>query len=145
MNKEGLRLGNLISVENLYTDTKETIGYSYRRVEELNVYSGCICVEDGYRYSVPESICSGIRLTREVLECTNLIKKGITSYELIDSLELRASGRDKYYLASHSDYSGLVAFTQVKINYLHELQNLYFVLTGEELEIDIDKLNNLNE
>lgn len=28
----------------------------------------------------------------------------------------------------------------IKLQYFHQLQNLYFVLTGEELEIDVDKL-----
>ena len=49
---------------------------------------------------------------------------------------------------NHNSISGWTMFNYVlkakitnKIFYLHQLQNLYFALTGEELQIDITKLN----
>lgn len=42
---------------------------------------------------------------------------------------------------SDTDSESSPAMTGRRILYLHQLQNLYFALTGTELEIDIEKLN----
>lgn len=45
---------------------------------------------------------------------------------------------DSYYVAV--DYEGAKERV-IKIQSLHQLQNLYFALTGEELEVNINQLN----
>ena len=46
-----------------------------------------------------------------------------------------------YYNLPDTDNSTCIAYCK----YLHQLQNLYYCLTGEELQIDITKLNKENE
>jgi hypothetical protein len=66
---------------------------------------------------------SGIKLTDEILDKINwggYIKFNIGSYFKIDNVG---------HLYYRSDYSG------VNINHLHQLQNIYYLLIGSELEI----------
>lgn len=144
MKKDGLRLGNLISVENLHVATEKGPDVFYRRVEELNINSGCICVEDGY--NVPESICSGIQLTQEILECTGIYDdflKAKDNYYV--GMRLIFETRRNWYRVYLINSKGQKTKLNKNIRFLHELQNLTYNLTGDELYINMDKLNNLNK
>ena len=74
--------------------------------------------------------CVGIPLTHEILESCG--------FEVFPWGYVKKSSKDfgvRINLRSFNyDVSGN---SPVKIEYLHQLQNLYFALTGEELEINI--------
>jgi hypothetical protein len=48
-------------------------------------------------------------------------------------------GNGRYYFDGFEYYNGKLWFrtAEIKIQYLHQLQNLYFALTGEELEVNL--------
>jgi len=151
MKKEELKIGNIIDFGEC---NLELGGNRYDIITNLEFGSPRLYVSNAKNYRQLE-YCNGIKLSKDVLECTNLIQKprkfskNNLSYILIDSLILKsvigASKIDCFFLASESDYYGLIEFSNVQIKYLHELQNPYYSLVGEELIIDIEKLNNLNK
>lgn len=105
----------------------ETIGH-----DVINAPSFC-----NYQY---ENLF-GIELTPEILEkCTNLIKAasclikaGSCYYATTDyDFEICLVG-DKYYFC----YNDAEAISGRPIEFLHQLQNLYFCLTGEELNVEL--------
>jgi hypothetical protein len=48
-------------------------------------------------------------------------------------------GNGRYYFDGLEYYDGKLWFrtSEIKIQYLHQFQNLYFALTGEELEVNL--------
>jgi hypothetical protein len=48
-------------------------------------------------------------------------------------LQLDVRRKDNKYLILDNSFDDLRAFSMVDIEYVHQLQNLYFALTGEEL------------
>lgn len=83
----------------------------------------------------PINLIQPVELTPDILEAagfTNGIKTIQTSFletELYVDLMDGDAGFNKHGL-------------WFPCKYLHQLQNLYFALTGEELQIDINKINN---
>lgn len=72
-----------------------------------------------------------IKLNSEILEMFGFVKCGHLTYEIVNkslSCKYRISntGYGHVYHGIHTTYP---------INYLHQLQNLYFALSGEELTI----------
>ena len=80
--------------------------------------------------------CSPIPLTPEILEKAGFEKKYDGDYFTLPD-ELCKGGWDKrfiYYLP----YFNLSTYTgNIQIAHLHQLQNLYFALTGQELAINL--------
>jgi hypothetical protein len=89
-----------------------------------------------------------IPLTPEILEKCGLKQyenfieiKGQTIGVIFPVIEIHKEDWEPEYQAGTYVYSGLgdpesYGF-KVKIEYLHQLQNLYFALTGEELQINL--------
>jgi hypothetical protein len=83
---------------------------------------------------------SPLPLTRELLEKCRIskIKNGFMSPDVfekkytkrivVNSFILHFDGKDGYWMEGS---------TIVEVNYLHELQNLYVALTGQELECNL--------
>lgn len=80
---------------------------------------------------------SPVELTPDILEAAGCVYideigayyiNGHSLFEFIDGIKFNI------FSANDSD-------CYITIKYLHQLQNLYFALTGEELQIDITKLN----
>jgi hypothetical protein len=90
------------------------------RVGNWVLWNGAVdTVEDGQQ--IDELVFDPIPLTPEILEkidWNGYVKLNIGSYFKID---------DVGHLYYRSDYTG------INIDYLHQLQNLYFALTGTEL------------
>jgi hypothetical protein len=80
-----------------------------------------------------------IPLTPEILEMTGFDK--VTSME---DTETKFWGRKFVILLEvkvlKSGTTLKLAGTPSKIEYLHQLQNLYFAITGEEIDVDMDKI-----
>lgn len=84
-----------------------------------------------YRY-VPIEVLKGIPLTSEILE-----KSGFVNIEKGGWLSRMPNGIVKYRITGtfYEVMIGEIIFSHIK--HLHQLQNLYFALTGEELKIEL--------
>lgn len=79
--------------------------------------------------------CSPIPLSPEILEKCGFVKKG--RYAIgVGGYQVFVNGRIEL-LQPKKGGPYILAFHEVKIAYLHQLQNLYFALTGEELTINL--------
>jgi len=75
--------------------------------------------------------CSGIPLSEEIL-----LKCGFSKFHEFSMADAnyRISTKERYLMIEllHGKYIANI-YHQVEIKYLHQLQNLYFALTGQEL------------
>lgn len=99
------------------------------KVTEISDVSVNLMYSDGgghsWCYDLDE--CAGIDLTPELLERCGLNERFFRAYQIKP-----LSGKDM------NGYWGLFIrnkFEATRIKYVHQLQNLYFALTGKELEI----------
>jgi hypothetical protein len=108
-------------------------------------------VVEGLRYGVIESSTypfvsafnyQPIKLTREILE--------VCGAEYVTEINPKIFNMSEGFRLSSTiltKWENGFLFHWVSGNthllYLHQLQNLYFTLTGKELEIDIDKINEI--
>lgn len=81
--------------------------------------------------------CKPIELTEELL-----LKLGFEKCNDLDtfySLDIMNGWTKIYYTPKHNIFEISISYhaSAVKIKYLHQLQNLYFALTGEELKIEL--------
>jgi hypothetical protein len=81
----------------------------------------------------------GISLTPEILEKCGLTHVSVDDYYLANGLMLHKTGYVFYSYWEHSDGDGggTTEDEVTNIKYVHQLQNLYFALTGEELKIEL--------
>lgn len=81
--------------------------------------------------------CIGIELTEEILLKLGFTLRGVIfriNNLLSHQFDINySSSRDMFYY----DSSKYGIYTEVEIKYLHQLQNLYFALTNEELTIKL--------
>ena len=97
----------------------------YNRIDIGVVFS------DGSQDSLPPSELSPIPITPEILE-----KAGFVYVSIIfkyshksEIFEVSVNGGEVYF--RHNEYE------ITKMNYLHQLQNLFYSITGTELEINL--------
>lgn len=97
------------------------------RIDSLSIW----CFDNGEEVQKYNDNVCPITLTTAVLEsCGMIYDKHLDEWHLLNDWV--------FYTANMKN---VIEFDyEIKLQYLHQLQNLYFVLTGEELEIDIDKL-----
>lgn len=148
VNAADIRIGNLM-FGNRENEIVKIAGVS------LNI--DCFNVKD-MRYGEWKSgktYISPIKLTKEVLECTNM--EHFTSlrsrseniytfgdYYLIDKFE-----DNNFYFSDWTKESCYFnngrteKISEKPLLFLHQLQNLYYSLVGEELKIDREKLNKI--
>ncbi len=124
----------------LYSLIETPIGI--RRVKGLTVVSpddAIIEVDNGTTHDA--KLCSGIPLTPEWLERCGLIKQGEESkhnYEVWGNRNIELARVDDGYALHVQDLDEYASWTIYKaVQYLHQLQNLYFALTGEELNVKL--------
>lgn len=110
MKSKDLRIGNLVTIE-LTTATQEVIDLMCDGINTMN-YEG-----------IPFEIIHGIPLTKEWL-----LKFGLNTEFL--QYSLHSIFEADYGFQVYSGHGCM----RVDCYYVHELQNLYFALTGEELE-----------
>lgn len=128
MKAKELRIGNLIIFYNDIQKTPRIVDYiSGEKIGALK--------NMGFPYDSDYFL--PIQLTSEILEVCGFEKQvdvfvlNRFMYEIYDSTQAKLWWRGRYL--------GIVQ----NIGELHQLQNLYFSLTGEELEIDIEKLKTI--
>jgi hypothetical protein len=120
-----LRIGNWVEID-----------YCYRQVTSISeeginiaIYDDCVIWEDKIR---------GIPLTPDIFEKAgfeDILGDRIWSK---DGIELFHGSRfieerDGYWACAY--WQPTESETETKLQYIHQLQNLYFALTGEELDI----------
>lgn len=141
INATELRIGNWIASGEKFNDTSTIgkvleIGNEERDFEQIY----CECLES-FEWFFKDNYC-GIPLTEELLLKCGFEKKDKEWY-LFPSPEIQiiVLNDDKYngvmfYTRTiHTDYTPI--YCTKHINNVHQLQNLYFALTGQELEINI--------
>jgi len=117
-----------MEAKDLRVDNWVSSAFGFVKVSEIRLMECTVRTEDfTVNTCVWTSKLQPIPLTEEILlKCKWQLVKGIyfyiNSYFCIDN-----SGR-LYY---HGDYTG------INIHTVHQLQNLYFALTGKELEINL--------
>lgn len=82
---------------------------------------------------------SGIPLTPEILEKAGFkYDEGMESYDLFTSSGLISIAKDySFFIGDNHFECGFAGGNKSLVKYLHQLQNLYFALTGEELQINL--------
>lgn len=88
----------------------------------------------GYGIEYREGSIQGIQLTPEILEACGFVDNQIFHQTITIEYDPVFKVVD---VRQWSDGKTETALLPVTIEYLHQLQNLYFALTGEELEINL--------
>jgi hypothetical protein len=113
MKAEELRIGNLVS----------SIGIIYK-VTSIDIHGNIKGVEGSTSFNLDKT-ANSIPLTEEWI-----LKFGF------DDLGTYGYGRGNFHICLHeNEFYFPINNRKVFIKYVHQLQNLYFALTGEDLEI----------
>jgi len=136
-----LRIGNIINLGGNTLDTYQTYkphivcADTIKAIKEENDDNG-----DDYILSVFQPV----ELTPEILEASC----GFSSFKKRKNLTLYYKNYIDDFCIEYTQYLGEFGFylygyrfPHKKIQYLHNLQNTHHSLKGEELQIDINKLN----
>ena len=128
MKANELRIGNVVNIVNTTRDFLGRVWYSDALISHEDIYD--IARGNGYQYNP-------IPLTEEWLLKFGFITKGIHYNFTLGNMEiasairvLSTNERGKFYLDGD-----IPEWMKIKLEYVHQLQNLYFVFAGEELEI----------
>lgn len=119
MEQNNLRIGNYISYRDEFVCKVASLGYTFATENELNIQVGSDSIKE----------YNPIPLTEKWALRFGFEKKSRVSYSIkgIKLLFDEASGTINLYILNWPIADNL--------KYVHQLQNLYFALTGEELEI----------
>jgi hypothetical protein len=127
-----LRIGNFVVYDENETDIN-----LWKEVKQISSTH----VGTGYRKLLSLDLLFPIRLTPEILEKAGFEKNphvgwgNISGVYSIDKWWSVAKNEDGWLFGFDDIDEGFVTLTT--INHLHQLQNLYFSLTGEELKINM--------
>lgn len=86
--------------------------------------------------SLPSSFCKSIRLTEEILLKSGFEQSGFYWWTSNKSFYLTQYAQNEYG-AEFSYHNGTTIIEYTAIESLHNLQNLYFAITGKELKINL--------
>ncbi len=135
LDPKDLRIGNLVSCQPIgdtYTDRKPYYGECIYAVTGLR--GGFVWLDIGHdaEQKVPCDHVQRIPLTEYWLKRAGFVPEGISghTYSLNGSVILLQTDGRIFYLTTCSD---------VELHYLHQFQNLFFALTGEELNFNTEK------
>lgn len=131
-NKE-LRLGNILK------GTTREGSVLVAPVHEI-MDSEVSLIFEGLAHKFTHDRIDPIPLTPEILEKAGFEKIGDNGY-IIYEFEDEKNANEGFYVECEGDgyayYYPSNTAMDVQINYLHQLQNLFFCLTGEELKINL--------
>lgn len=113
---EDFRIGNIISLAG------KPIRISFSTLEKL-------CFPELSKYQIFKGVYQPIKLTEDILLKCGFIKDEFDNWENETRLGLYKPDDFDGYLSIWGDS------TVGECYYLHQLQNLYFALTGKELEV----------
>jgi hypothetical protein len=122
MNEKELRVGNLVGIEDIDTQIIVTInGIKQGFIDEP--YDIEVKFKDGMYSDVHLEDLEPVKLTEERIVLLKFVKRNGYSFEMLNGFLKEFEG-DFYFT-----YYNL----SIKCEYVHQLQNLYFALTGKEL------------
>lgn len=145
MESKELRIGNLVSFNG--NPINGSIAEKLIKVERIDTfYIGVSKMNWNnfglYLYTISVNNLRGIPLTDEILKYTNLKYVSSSYIYLMPKGTIYYNYRIKFEVWSECIKCYIGGF-KIEIKYLHELQNLYFTITGEELEIDSKQLEKI--
>lgn len=120
-----LRVGNKIMQHWDYDDVGPN---SHEVIHTIEPYECMLLFE--------KDIYSPIPLTPEILEKCGFENRSASTDYLFSLGDIHIGGSQKRFLPSYWGESGLEAYGN-ELKYLHQLQNIYFALTGEELQVNL--------
>ena len=131
-----LRIGNLVYVSDNLTNL------IFQEITPINIHN--LMHLTGWDKSPVDIEFEAIPLTEEFLlkfGFKNIDKGGNDYITYTDPnhdyyLQLDVRRKDNKYLILDNSFDDLRAFSMVDIEYVHQLQNLYFALTGNELKYE---------
>ena len=127
MTTQELRIGNYVLLNTNHSDSEVF------QMEAVDIYK------------LYESDCydiSPIPLTPEVLEACGFEREPFISALYQNFIRNGSGDYDGYCLSLRYPNYPVYLSCGTKFNFLHQLQNIYYALTSQELQIDIDKLKN---
>lgn len=138
MKASELRIGNLVYV------TDNLTNLVFKEITPINIHN--LMHLTGWDKSPIDIEFEPIPLTEEILlklGFKNIDKGGNDFITYTDSehnyyLQIDVRKNDGKYLILDNSFDDLRAFSMVDIEYVHQLQNLYFALTGEELKYEFE-------
>ena len=136
MKTNELRIGNLVYV------TDNLTNLIFKEITPINIHN--LMHLTGWDKSPVDIEFEPIPLTEEFLlkfGFKNIDKGGNDFITYTDSehnyyLQIDVRRKDGKYLILDNSFDDLRAFSMVDIEYVHQLQNLYFALTGNELKYE---------
>jgi hypothetical protein len=136
MKANELRIGNLVYVSDNLTNL------IFQEITPINIHN--LMHLTGWDKSPVDIEFEPIPLTKEFLlkfGFKNIDKGGNDYITYTDPnhdyyLQLDVRRKDNKYLILDNSFDDLRAFSMVDIEYVHQLQNLYFALTGNELKYE---------
>lgn len=138
-----LRIGNLVRIETHDIDYEGNKYTEWDYVTVRSISSEGINLFIANQHIEPDDFVSdiqGVPLTASVLEKLGCKKIGADDFHTDVLWSLPAGQYDQYqyceggFIVDNSGYYGHYCNIGTGIIYLHRLQNLYFALTGKELE-----------
>ena len=136
MKASELRIGNLVYV------TDNLTNLIFKEITPINIHN--LMHLTGWDKSPVDIEFEPIPLTEEFLlkfGFANIDKGGNDFITYTDKehnyyLQIDVRRKDGKYLILDNSFDDLRAFSMVDIEYVHQLQNLYFALTGNELKYE---------
>jgi hypothetical protein len=148
-----LRIDNWVQVTNEYL--KRIISGKVNKYQQVeNVWSFGINISSGYEGSMEAEFnmedIEGIPLSPSILEKAGFIKElrgkesdfdGVETVYFKSGVDIYDNsveqGETMFLYATYTRYPGRGFKSGIQVEYLHQLQNLYFALTNEELTINL--------
>lgn len=128
MDKKSLQLGNIVNVPNWYRDGQD----AYFRITSLSEEDNMIGVANGkILTSVSIDDIRPIELTVELMEKIGFDRLEAGVFKISDDADIRFVSDGPHIVIS--DYLA----TSKPIRYLHEFQNLHYLLCGTDLNLDL--------
>lgn len=127
MNVNELRLGNWVK-----------IGDEESAVDYLNLLTNQVGLQGNAVMNQADDI-EGIPLTKELLASAGFKrhKAGAGGADMWQGMDGWSRGNGDWMFRGDPKCLHLVGYFNTQIRFLHELQNLYHFLTGEELKINV--------
>jgi len=124
-----LRIGNIVHAKDLDGNLK------YIRVEEIKRKNGVYVFIDQDGIGYLEKAVKGVELNAEILEKAGFINEYTVEYRIaVDLPNVEFTG--SLQVLDNNKVFWIKNF-KIQAQYLHQLQNLYWILTGEELKIEL--------
>ena len=138
-----LRVGNCILIDD--TNWGKVISIEENRFATENTYNIYTDGTSGDYWKYDTDFVAGIPLTPEILEKCGFVKE-LGKIDIFIQGRLRlwlgVRGETLCYLVEEDTTTG--HFIPNGIAYLHQLQNIYFALTGEELKVNLNEPATVN-